>query len=127
MHRKVWLVALLAFAVIAGTHSAPVSAGWEHNRDRPDYHRSYGPYHRYMYVHDDPYRYRPARVDYYPYYNSNQWRPRREIILYRYRSHPLPDYWSSWGYPLPARAYAKRHLRKKKSFRRAHRRNRQLK
>lgn len=48
----------------------------------------------------DPYAYSYYRSGYYPYYDSAYWVPRSEM---RYRSrYPmrLPEYYSSWGYPL---------------------------
>jgi hypothetical protein len=48
----------------------------------------------------DPYTYKYVPVGYYPYYDSDYWRPRAET-RYRYRKPLLiGEYWSSWGYPV---------------------------
>ncbi len=60
--------------------------------DEGTFWRGYGP---------DPYAYRYEEPGYYPYYNSGQWRPIDEMRgRYRYPL-VLPEYYSSWGYPLP--------------------------
>jgi hypothetical protein len=108
---------VLAMAISLFAFMAPDKAeafGWEHRHDgRTIHHRVYRPHYRHVYVRHDPYAYRPARVRYYPYYNSHYWRPLREYratkIRYRYR---LPDYYSSWGYPLPRKHYRK-HYKKR--------------
>ncbi|HXF54955.1 MAG TPA: hypothetical protein VNK52_12595 [Hyphomicrobiaceae bacterium] len=49
----------------------------------------------------DPYAYYYEPPGYYPYVNSGQWRPAQEMRgRYRYPLW-LPEYYSSWGYPLP--------------------------
>jgi hypothetical protein len=60
--------------------------------DRGTFWRGEGP---------DPYAYYYEAPGYYPYYGSGQWRPAREMKdRYRYPL-VLPEYYSSWGYPLP--------------------------
>ena len=106
---------LSAFAVLAALMTfAPQHAsaiGWDRShRDTVVYHRVYQPRYRHVYVEHDPYGYHSARVPYYPYYNSRYWRPRSAYSYGRKHRHPviLPDYYSSWGYPL------RRQLRKKR-------------
>lgn len=56
----------------------------------------------------DPYAYAYARTRYYPYYDSDYWVPRSEM---RYRTrypNRLPEYWSSWGYPLSCKQRGER-------------------
>lgn len=112
MSSRFWLSTLAAIAMLAGLGAGPAAAGWERHHDRAVYHRVYRPYYRHVPVHYDRYAYRPAHVRYYPYYNSNYWRPRNEIVLYRHRYHPLPNYWSSWGYPLHVKHARKRPAKK---------------
>ena len=48
----------------------------------------------------DPYAYAYARSRYYPYYDSAYWVPRGQMRDRSYYPNRLPEYWSSWGYPL---------------------------
>lgn len=56
----------------------------------------------------DPYAYSYQRSNYYPYYNSAYWVPRSEM---RYRTrypNRVPEYGSSWGYPLSCKLQGRR-------------------
>jgi hypothetical protein len=83
------LKALVASAVLALTMGfaaqAPAEAGWfwrDRDPDAPD---------RYPYTYDPP--------RYYPYYNSNYWRPAWEMRRPR-PYYVQPPYYPAWGYPL---------------------------
>ncbi len=63
-------------------------------------HRIYRPHYVHVYKHGDPYKYRYARVGYYPNSGSHYWVP-SEQMRYRYRYHysgPKYQYHPSWGY-----------------------------
>jgi len=52
---------------------------------------------------DECYNYRPANRGYYPYYNSGQWRPAREMRERRQMSrwhYSYPQYNPVWGHPV---------------------------
>jgi hypothetical protein len=83
------LHALIASAGLALTMgfagSAPAEAGWfsrDRDPDAPD---------RYPYVYEAP--------RYYPYYNSDYWRPAWEMRRPR-PYYVQPPYYPAWGYPL---------------------------
>ncbi len=74
-------------------------------------HRVYG----YHYVRGtwpggpDPYAYSYKRAGYYPYYDSRYWVPRKQMAgRFRYPMR-IPEYYSSWGYPLTCKRLGKRH------------------
>lgn len=105
------MLALATFVLVLPLEANAFGLERRHE-DRVIHNHLYRPHYRHVYVESDPYGYRPARVGYYPYYNSNYWRPLREVRL-RYRhKHVLPDYYSSWGYPLRRTQYRK-HWRKR--------------
>lgn len=56
----------------------------------------------------DPYAYSYRRPGYYPYYNSNYWVPRREMLGRSRYPMRLPEYASSWGYPLGCKLHGRR-------------------
>ncbi len=68
----------------------------------------------YAYVRDtwpggpDPYAYSYERVSYYPAYNSNQWVPRRQMLGRSRYPLRIPEYYSSWGYPLGCKVHGRR-------------------
>lgn len=71
--------------------------------------------HGYRYVRGpwpggpDPYAYSYHAVGYYPYYNSRYWVPRKQMAKrFRYPMR-IPEYYSSWGYPLSCKRAGKRH------------------
>ena len=78
--------AAIGLAFVAGLCSpVPAQAGWfwrDNDPDAPD---------RYPYVYD------PQR--YYPYYNSDYWRPAEEMRRPR-PYYNQPPYYPAWGYPL---------------------------
>lgn len=81
--------ALLASAGLALTIGfalpAPAAAGWfwrDRDPDAPD---------RYPYVYEAP--------RYYPYYNSDYWRPAQEMRKPR-PYYVQPPYYPAWGYPV---------------------------
>lgn len=108
MRLRVLLVALLAavglmapLAAEAGHRRAPVGYG------EVQVVRHWGYYPRYAHVYTvdfatDPYAYRYSPRRYYPYYNSDYWRP-AAVLRYRKaccRPAPvLPAYYQAWGYP----------------------------
>ncbi|HEX9881710.1 MAG TPA: hypothetical protein VGA65_04295 [Hyphomicrobium sp.] len=83
-------VASLGLALTMGfAVTAPVAAGWfsrDRDPDAPD---------RYPYVYEAP--------RYYPYYNSNYWRPAQEMRRPR-PYYVQPPYYPAWGYPLGCEA-----------------------
>ena len=80
------LVAGVVLALLTGfAVPLPAQAGWfwrDRDPDAPD---------RYPYVYD------PQR--YYPYYNSDYWRPALEMRRPR-PYYNQPPYYPAWGYPL---------------------------
>lgn len=108
--RLVSIFALAAgLAAIAATASTPVTAdGVQAKRPGKVLLRRHAEprfahvFNRYGYpaTAEDPWAYSYEPRGYYPYYNSNQWRPHAEM-RYRYRyDFALGDYYSSWGYPI---------------------------
>ncbi len=85
MHLQAW-VASVSLAVMMGfAVAAPAEAGWfwrDQDPDAPD---------RYPYVYEAP--------RYYPYYNSNYWRPAWQMRRPR-PYYVQPPYYPAWGYPL---------------------------
>ena len=57
----------------------------------------------------DPYAYSYNRPGYYPYYNSNYWVPRRQMLGRSRYPLRIPEYYSSWGYPLGCKVSGGRH------------------
>jgi len=95
----------VAFAISAA--SDPLLA--DGVREAPRKVAKYSPRYRavaYRYVRGpwpggpDPYVYSYAQARYYPYYNSNMWVPRRQMIGRSNYPFRIPEYYSSWGYPL---------------------------
>ena len=80
-------IALLATLIIVGLGIAtPAEAHWR----------------RHSGV--DPYAYSYEPRGYYPYYNSDYWRPAAELRYRRACCKPvlvLPPYYQAWGYPKP--------------------------
>lgn len=95
---RVKLLAAVLTAIVATGLAAPQPAlangSGAADHDKAQYSRGLWP------GGPDPYFYKPGRVPFYPYYDSNYWVPRAEMKnRYRYRpEHPY--YASSWGYPL---------------------------
>lgn len=56
----------------------------------------------------DPYAYSYQRVGYYPAYNSDQWVPRQQMLGRSKYPLRLPEYYSSWGYPLGCKVHGRR-------------------
>ncbi|CAN0315662.1 unnamed protein product, partial [Phaeothamnion confervicola] len=48
----------------------------------------------------DPYAYSYQRPGYYPSYNSDMWVPRKQMLARSKYPLRIPEYYSSWGYPL---------------------------
>ena len=68
--------------------------------------RDAGPHHRGLWPGGpDPYSYAYARTHYYPYYNSSYWVPRAEMRDRTHYPFRLPEYASSWGYPLTCKIH----------------------
>lgn len=57
----------------------------------------------------DPYAYSYGRVGYYPHYNSRLWVPRKQMLARSRYPMRIPEYYSSWGYPLGCKLHARRH------------------
>lgn len=56
----------------------------------------------------DPYAYSYDRAKYYPYYNSRYWVPRKQMIGRTRYPMRIPEYSSSWGYPLGCKIHSRR-------------------
>jgi hypothetical protein len=56
----------------------------------------------------DPYAYSYERPGYYPYYNSNMWVPRKQMLGRSKYPLRIPEYYSSWGYPLACKVHGRR-------------------
>ena len=70
-------------------------AGWDHMRTVR--HWVYYPRYHHVYLNHsetDPYAYRYSPRGYYPYYNSDYWRPSSSV---RRQHNVLPPYYASWG------------------------------
>lgn len=90
-----------------GWHRTSEPAGWTRMRTIRHWatHRVY-----HTHVAPDPYAYDYAPRGYYPYYNSGQWRPAREMR--RGRPHyALPPYFKAWGYPNRKYRHVEWHLK----------------
>ena len=57
----------------------------------------------------DPYAYSYGKQGYYPYYNSKYWVPRSQMLGRSKYPMRVPQYASSWGYPLSCKLSGKRH------------------
>lgn len=57
----------------------------------------------------DPYAYSYNRPGYYPHYDSNKWVPRRQMLGRSKYPLRIPEYYSSWGYPLGCKLHSRRH------------------
>lgn len=57
----------------------------------------------------DPYAYSYTRTGHYPHYNSNQWVPRKQMLARSKYPMRIPEYYSSWGYPLGCKVHGRRH------------------
>ena len=85
MRLRTVVASAVAIVTLGFTVHAPAEAGWfwrDRDPDAPD---------RYPYVYDPP--------RYYPYYNSNYWRPAWEMRRPR-PYYVQPPYYPAWGYPL---------------------------
>ena len=67
---------------------------------------------------EDPYAYRYEPRGYYPYYNSDYWRPAREVR--RRRGIKSPKYYPAWGYKKRTWQHRKWHQRNHGRHRRWH-------
>ena len=56
----------------------------------------------------DPYAYSYNRPGYYPDYNSDMWVPRKQMLGRSKYPMRIPEYFSSWGYPLPCKIHGRR-------------------
>ena len=89
------------------TASRPVAKTVKYN---PRHHVAY----TYTYVRGtwpggpDPYAYSYTRVGYYPAYNSDQWVPRKQMLGRSKYPLRIPEYYSSWGYPLGCKVHGRR-------------------
>lgn len=90
-----------------GLHAAAPAAA-KKAAYKPRYH--YG----YQYVRGqwpggpDPYAYSYDRPGYYPYFNSVYWVPRQQMIARSRYPLRIPEYASSWGYPLACKVHGRR-------------------
>lgn len=57
----------------------------------------------------DPYAYSYERPGYYPSYDSNKWVPRHQMLGRSKYPFRIPEYYSSWGYPLTCKIQSRRH------------------
>lgn len=56
----------------------------------------------------DPYAYSYGRPGYYPHYDSNNWVPRKQMLGRSKYPLRIPEYYSSWGYPLGCKLHGRR-------------------
>lgn len=76
----------------------------------------YSPRHTYAYRYvrgqwpggPDPYAYSYNRPGYYPSYNTNEWVPRKQMVGRTRYPMRIPEYYSSWGYPLACKVHGRR-------------------
>ena len=104
MRRALLIPFVLALALASpksaeafGWHRTAEPAGW--GRMRTVRHWVYHPRYQHVYHNHtatDPYAYRTEPRGYYPYYNSNYWRPAHTV---RRNRHHLPPYYAAWGAP----------------------------
>jgi len=98
MRLKGLLSASFAVVALGFAGSTAADAGWDR------YHgRYYGP---------DPYAYTYIPRGYYPYYNSNYWRPAWQMRARPRYIYVPPDYYASWGYPVRGYRHYKRDWRR---------------
>ena len=103
---------VLAAALVALALASPTPAEAGHRRahvawGEVETGRTYGYYpgYRHFYAADyrtDPYAYHYVAPNYYPYYNSDYWRPAAYMRWRRACCQPvivLPPYYQAWGYP----------------------------
>ena len=57
----------------------------------------------------DPYAYSYDRPGYYPHYNSKDWVPRKQMLGRSKYPMRIPEYYSSWGYPIACKIHGRRH------------------
>ena len=57
----------------------------------------------------DPYAYSYSRTGYYPAYNSDMWVPRKQMLGRSKYPFRIPEYYSSWGYPVACKIHGRRH------------------
>lgn len=110
------IVAALAAvsAVVAISTAEPVLAGGtaasapKAVKYHPRHHATYAYIHGSWPGGPDPYAYSYQRVGYYPAYNSDQWVPRQQMLGRSNYPLRIPDYYSSWGYPLGCKVHGRR-------------------
>ncbi|MGL4397366.1 MAG: hypothetical protein ACRCS9_12555 [Hyphomicrobium sp.] len=122
------LLALMAgLMCLAAAPQPAASFHW----DRPDQPRTWGhvktvrhwvytPRYRHVYLSHaatDRYAYRYEPRGYYPYYNSNYWRPAHRV---RRAHHHLPPYYQAWGSPRRHYRHVEWHYRRYGGHRRGH-------
>lgn len=56
----------------------------------------------------DPYSYSYNRPGYYPHYNSKLWVPRKQTLARSRYPMRIPEYGSSWGYPLGCKVHGRK-------------------
>lgn len=56
----------------------------------------------------DPYAYSYNRPGYYPAYNSDNWVPRKQMLGRSKYPMRIPEYFSSWGYPLGCKLHGRK-------------------
>lgn len=57
----------------------------------------------------DPYAYSYNRPGYYPHYNGKMWVPRKQMLARSRYPMRIPEYHSSWGYPLACKIHGRKH------------------
>jgi hypothetical protein len=128
MRLKSLLIAGFGLLTLAISSPEPASAfHW----DRPDQPRGwdnmrtvrhwvYYPRYNHVYLRHgatDPYGYSYRPRGYYPYYNSNYWRPAYKVRRHR---HHLPPYYAAWGSPKRGYRHVEWHRRNHGGHRRGH-------
>ncbi len=55
----------------------------------------------------DPYAYSYGRPGYYPAFNSDMWVPRKQMLARSKYPLRIPEYYSSWGYPIGCKIHGR--------------------
>ena len=106
-----------ACAVFTITAAEPVLADGTPTARRPAA-KSAGSAQRYTYAYryvrgqwpggPDPYAYSYNRPGYYAHYNASNWVPRKQMVGRSRYPLRIPEYYSSWGYPLACKMHGRR-------------------
>lgn len=117
MSIKVIAAIAAAFSAAAFVVAAPAQAdGVKASAPVAAKKTAYKPRYRYGYQYvrgpwpggPDPYAYSYDRPGYYPHYDGRMWVPRKQMLARSRYPMRIPEYHSSWGYPLSCKVQGRR-------------------